>query len=109
MKCGRFWTQVIIASNFLKTGNVLAIAEKYAPTVVLVGAHSFPQFLENFRSHSDACRTLISSKKTRNLKRIDNSTENMSGIAYGHQNYVKWDCKVRILIVALKKQPESER
>ena len=38
----------IIASNFLKTGNGRAIVEKDAPAVVFVGAHFFPQFLENF-------------------------------------------------------------
>ena len=53
----------IIASNFLKTGNGWAIVEKDVPAVVFVGAHFFPQFLENFRSHSNACSTLISSKK----------------------------------------------
>ena len=63
MKRGRFWMQGIIESNFLKIGNILAIVEKYAPTVVLVGAHFLPQFLETFRSHSDACSTLIFSKK----------------------------------------------
>ena len=55
----------IIASNFLKTGNGLAIVKKDAPAVVFVGALFFPQFLENFRSHSNAYSTLISSKKTR--------------------------------------------
>ena len=94
----------IIASNFLKIGNGWAIVEKYAPTVVLVGAHSFAQFLENFRSHSNASSTLIFSEKKDthllNLKKIDNSTENMSGITDGHQNYEKCDCKVRIVIDA---------
>ena len=31
----------IIASKFLKIGNGWAIVEKYAPTVVFVGAHFF--------------------------------------------------------------------
>ena len=50
-----FWMLGIIASNMLKTENGWAIVEKYAPTVVFIGAHFFPQFLENFRSHSKAC------------------------------------------------------
>ena len=69
----------IIPSNFLKIGNGWAIVEKYAPTVVLVEAHFFPQFLENFRFHSNATSTLIFLEKKNthllNLKRIDNSTE----------------------------------
>ena len=44
-------------------GNGWAIVEKYAPTVVLVGAHFFPQFLGNFRSHSNASSTSIFLKK----------------------------------------------
>ena len=43
-----------------------------------------------------------------NLKRIDNSTENMSGIIDSHQNYEKCDCKVRIVIGASKKETESK-
>ena len=39
----------IIVSNFVKIGNGLVIVEKYAPSVVWVGAHFFPQFLENLR------------------------------------------------------------
>ena len=35
--------------------------------------------------------------------------ENMSGITDGHQNYEKRDCKVRIVIGAEKKEPESEK
>ena len=58
----------IIASNFLKIGNGWAIVEKYAPTVVFLGAHIFPQFLDNFRSHSNACSTLISSKEHAPIK-----------------------------------------
>ena len=38
-----------------------------------------------------------------NLKRTDKSTENMSGITDGHQNYEKFDCKVRIVVGASKK------
>ena len=55
----------IMASNFLKTGNGWAIVEKDAPAVA---AHFFPQFLENFRSHSNACSTLILSKKHAPIK-----------------------------------------
>ena len=54
---------VIIAINFLQIENGWAIVDKYYPTVVFVGAHFFPQFLENFRSHSGARSTSISSKK----------------------------------------------
>ena len=53
----------IISNNFLKIGNNWAIVEKYATNVVFVGAHFFPQFLENVRSRSYACSTFISSKK----------------------------------------------
>ena len=58
----------IIASKFLKIGNGWAKVEKYAATVVFVGAQFFLQFLENFRSHSNACSTLISSKKHAPIK-----------------------------------------
>ena len=54
-----------MASNFLKTGNGWAIVEKDAPAVA---AHFFPQFLENFRSHSNACSTLILSEKHAPIK-----------------------------------------
>ena len=92
----------VIVTNFLKIGNGWTIVEKYAPTLVSVGAHFFPQFLENCRSHSNACNSLISSKKTRllNLKGIDNYTKNISGITDGHQNYEKCECKVRIVVNA---------
>ena len=40
---------------------------KYATTVVYVGAHFFPQFLENPKSHSNAYN-LISSKKHVSIK-----------------------------------------
>ena len=33
----------------------------------------------------------------------------MSGTTDGHQNYGKWDCKVKMLIGALKEQPESDK
>ena len=64
------------------------IVEKYAATVVHVETQSFPQIVENSRSHSDACIISISSKKTHplNKKGIDNSTKNMSGIMDDHQN-----------------------
>ena len=104
LKCGSFWMLGIIVSNFRKIGNGWTIVEKYAPNVVLVGAHFFPQFLENVRSHSNASSTLIFSEKKDthllNLKKIDNSTENMSGITNGHQNYERCDCNVKIVIGA---------
>ena len=50
----------IIASNFLKIENGSAIVVKYAKTVVYVGTHFFPQFLENSISHSNVYN-LISS------------------------------------------------
>ena len=53
----------IIASDFLKIGNGWDIVEKYAITVVYVGTHLFPKFQEYSRSHSNACSSLISSKK----------------------------------------------
>ena len=53
----------VIASNFLKIGNGWAIVVKYATTVVYVGTHFFPQFLENSRSHSNAYNNLIPSEK----------------------------------------------
>ena len=65
----------IIASNFLKIGNGWTVVKKYATVVVYVGIQFFPQFLENSRSHSNACNTLISSKKHAPIK-----SENMSGI-----------------------------
>ena len=63
IKCGWFFMLGIIASNFLKIGNGWAIVVKYATTVVYVGTHVFPQFLENSRSHSNAYNNLISSKE----------------------------------------------
>ena len=47
-----------------------------------------------------ACSTLKKNTHLLNLKKIDNSTENMSGITDGHQNYEKCDYKVRIVIGA---------
>ena len=58
----------IIASNFIKIGNGWAKVQKYAPTVVFVAAHFFLQFLENFGLHSNACTTLIASKKHASIK-----------------------------------------
>ena len=63
IKCGGFWMLQVIANNFLKIGNSWAIVKKYAPNAVFVGAHFFPQFLENVRFRSYACSTFISSKK----------------------------------------------
>ena len=40
-----------------------------------------------------------------NGKGIDDSTENMSGITDGHQNYEKCECSDR----CIKKEPESEK
>ena len=92
---------------FLKIGNSWAIVVKYATTVVYVGTHFFPQFLENSRSHSNAYNNVISSEKHAPIKweRIDDSTENLSGITDGHQNYEKCECSDR----CIKKEPESEK
>ena len=57
----------IIASNFLEIGNGWAIVVKYARTVVYVGTHFFPQFLENSRSHCNAYN-LISLEKHAPIK-----------------------------------------
>ena len=66
-KFGWFFMLGIIPSNFLKLGNGWAIVVQYATTVVYVGTHFFPQFLENPRSHSNAYK-LISSKKNAPIK-----------------------------------------
>ena len=63
IKYGWFFMLGIIANNFLTMRNGWAIVVKYAATVVYVGTHNFPQFLENSRSHSNVCNNLISSKK----------------------------------------------
>ena len=67
IKCGWFFMLRIIANNFLKIGNGWAIVVKYATTVVYVGTHFFPQFLENSRSHSNTYN-LISTKKHAPIK-----------------------------------------
>ena len=67
MKCGWFFMLGIIASNFLKSGNSWAIVVKYATTVVYVGTHFFPQFLEKSRSQGNTYN-LISSKKQATIK-----------------------------------------
>ena len=93
----------IIASNFLKIGNGWATVEKYASTVVFVGALFFPQFLDkNLDFILMQVVPWFSWKKKHllNLKRIDNTKENMSGITDGNQNYERCDCKVRIVIGA---------
>ena len=67
----------IIASNFLMIENYgWAIIVKYTTTVVYVGTHFFPQFLENSRSRSNAYNNLISSKNSHQLNEtvIDDST-----------------------------------
>ena len=56
-------------SNFLKIGNGWAIIVKYAKTVLYVGTHFFPQFLENSRSHSNACMQLNVLKKARTYEK----------------------------------------
>ena len=68
IKCGRFFMLGFIASNFQKIGNGWTIIVKYATTAVYVGTHFFPQFLENSRSHSNAFKDLISSKKHAPIK-----------------------------------------
>ena len=92
IKYGWLFMPEIIASSFLRIGNGLAIVVKYATTVEYIGSQSFPQILENHSwSRSNAYNNLISSKSTHQLNRrvIDDSTENMSGITDGHQNYEK--------------------
>ena len=68
IKCRWFFMLGIIASNFLKLGNGWTIVEKNAATVVYVETHSFPQFVENTRSNSNACSISISSKKKAPIK-----------------------------------------
>ena len=46
-----------IASNFLKMGNGCIIVEKYTTIVAYVTSHFFLQFLENYRSDSNAYNT----------------------------------------------------
>ena len=53
----------ITKSNFLKIGSGWTIVENFAKAVVYIGTHFFPQIQENSRSHSNACNTLVSSKK----------------------------------------------
>ena len=111
IKCGWFFMLRIITSDFLKTGNCWAIVVKYATTVVYLGIHIFPRFLENSRSHSNAYN-LISSKNTHQLndKGIDDSKENLynrfsSGITDDYQNYEKCECSDR----CIKRAPENEK
>ena len=52
----------MIGSNFLKI-NGWAVVVKYATSVVYVGTHFFPQFLESSRSHSNEYNNVISSEK----------------------------------------------
>ena len=93
---------------------------KYATTVVYLGIHIFPRFLENSRSHSNAYN-LISSKNKHQLndKGIDDSKENLynnnnnnnnnnrfsSGITDDYQNYEKCECSDR----CIKREPENEK
>ena len=62
IKCGWFFMQAIITSKFLKIGNGWAAVVKYDTTVVYVGTHFFPQFLENSRSHSNTYNLIFSKK-----------------------------------------------
>ena len=66
--------------------NSWSVVEKYATTVVYVGTHLFPQFLEKSGPPNNACNTLHSSKKKKTRiyykREIDESTENLSGIDY---------------------------
>ena len=68
VKCGWFYMLWIIARNVLKIENGWTKVEKDATTVVYVGTHFSLQFLENSRSHSNACNTLISLKKHAPIK-----------------------------------------
>ena len=52
----------MIGSNFLKISG-WAVVVKYATSVVYVGTHFFPQFLESSRSHSNEYNNVISSEK----------------------------------------------
>ena len=99
--CGWLW---VITSNFLKIKNGWAVVVKYATTVVYVGTHCFPQFLENSRSHSNAYNNVISSHLL-NGKGIVDSTENLPGITDGHQNYEKCEYSDR----CRRKEPENEK
>ena len=96
----------IITSNFLKLGNGWAIVIKYATTIVYVGAHSFPQFLENSRSHNNAYN-LISSKKHAPVKWESDWWFHGKYAWYYqcHQNYEKCECRDH----CIKKEPESEK
>ena len=51
--------------------------------------------------------TYIPQKNTHQLNRkgIDDTTENISGITDGHQNYEKCECRDR----CVKKEPESQK
>ena len=83
----------IIAINFLKIGNGSAIVQKHAATLVYVGTHFFPQFLETSRSRTIVMHVVPSfpRKNTHllNGKGIDDSTENLSVITNYQQNYEK--------------------
>ena len=80
----------IIASNFLKIKNGWTVVQKYTTSIVYLGTHFFPQFLEKYIPHFNECNILISLKEIThplNGKEIDNSMENLSDITNGHQNY----------------------
>ena len=72
----------------------------------------FSQFLENFRSHTNTCNTLmhvipvISWKKCTlqsNVKGVNSSRENLSFITDDRQSYEGCECKVRIAIAKISK------
>ena len=94
IKCGWFFMLGIIASNLLKIGNGWAIVVKYVTTVVYVGTHFFPPFLENSRSHSKAYN-LISSKKHAPIiwERDWWFYGKYAWYYVGRQNYEKCDCR----------------
>ena len=84
----------VITSNLLKIGNSWTIVEKYTTTLVDIGTHYFPQFLENSRSHSNAYDALIYSKKHTTIK------WERDWWFDDHQNNENCECKVRIVIGA---------
>lgn len=73
----------IITNNFLDIRNGWTVAEKCDTAVPYAETHLFPKFLENPRTHRNACNSLVCSKNTHPLndKGIDKSTENISDIA----------------------------
>lgn len=64
--CSWFCTLQII-SNLLKIRNGWTAVESYGTTLVHVGTHFLPQFLENSRPHFNACN-IIFSKNHKSIK-----------------------------------------